>query len=346
MPERCDMLPLMTDKTIESTRAFFELTPERVLSAVEKLGVRCTGRVLALNSMENRVYEVELDIDLPSNASKWDAYRVIKLYRPGRWTREQILEEHQFLQQAATAELPAVVPVTFPSGSTLESLDDGAINFAVFPKVAGRIRDELSVQELEQVGRLIARLHAVGATKPFNHRMSLTLQTYGYDNLAYLKEHRLIPGSVEAHYLRVAEGIFRCSEPWFRDAHMQRIHGDCHLGNILWMGAQCFLVDFDDSLMGPCVQDLWLLTPGRDEDSMQRQASIVRGYSTMRPFDSESLRLREPLRALRMVHFTTWIAKRYEDPAFKQVFIDYGSERYWREQLVALQEVGECLGIG
>jgi Ser/Thr protein kinase RdoA (MazF antagonist) len=340
------MLDRMVDTTIDSTKAFFELTPERVLSAVERLGVRCTGRVLALNSMENRVYEVELDIDLPANASKWDAYRVIKLYRPGRWTRDQILEEHRFLHEAAAAELPAVVPVTFPSGSTLESLDGGAIHYAVFPKVAGRIRDELSTPELEQIGRLIARLHSVGATRSFNHRMSLTLQSYGYDNLSYLKEHRLLPASVEAHYMRVAEGIFRVAESWFRNTSIQRIHGDCHLGNILWMGAQCFLVDFDDSLMGPPVQDLWLLTPGRDEDSMLRQASIVRGYSSMKPFDSESLRLREPLRALRMVHFTTWIAKRYEDPAFKQVFVDYGSERYWREQLVALQEVGECLGIG
>jgi len=336
----------MTDSTIESTRAFFELTPERVLSAVERLGTRCTGRVLALNSMENRVYEVELDIDLPAGASKWDAFRVIKLYRPGRWTRDQILEEHRFLQEAAAAELPAVVPVAFPSGSTLESLDGGAIHYAVFPKVAGRIRDELSTNELEQIGRLIARLHSVGGSKTFNHRTSLTLQSYGYDNLSYLQQNRLIPSSVEAHYMRVAEAIFKASEPWFRNTPMQRIHGDCHLGNILWMGVQCFLVDFDDSLMGPCVQDLWLLTPGRDEDSMQRQASIVRGYSSMRPFDPESLRLREPLRALRMVHFTTWIAKRYEDPAFKQVFVDYGSERYWREQLVALQEVGECLGVG
>ena len=335
----------MSHEIDKSTKAFFELTPERVLSAVERLGVRCTGRVLALNSMENRVYEVELDIDLPAHASKWDAYRVIKLYRPGRWTREQIDEEHTLLQEAATAELPVVVPLRFPSGVTLESLADGAIHFSVFPKVAGRIRDELSTQELEQIGRLIARLHSVSALKPFEHRISLTIQSYGYDNLAYLKEHSLIPASVEAHYMRVAEMIFRTAEPWFKATPQQRIHGDCHLGNILWLGAQCFLVDFDDALMGPCVQDLWLLTPGRDEDSMKRQASIVRGYSSMRPFDTDSLRLREPLRALRMVHFTTWIAKRFEDPAFKQVFVDYGSERYWREQLVALQEVGECLGI-
>jgi Ser/Thr protein kinase RdoA (MazF antagonist) len=336
----------MDSQNEASTKAFFELTPERVLSAVERLGVRCTGRVLALNSMENRVYEVELDIDLPANASKWDAYRVIKLYRPGRWSREQILEEHSFLQELAAAEVPVVVPVTFPSGSTLESIDNGAIHYAIFPKVGGRIQDELGQAELEQIGRLLARLHGVGSSKSFVHRLKLTVESYGFENLTYLRTHGLIPPSVESHYLRVAERIFEVARPWMNEVAAQRIHGDCHLGNILWLGSRCSIVDFDDSLMGPPVQDLWLLTPGRDEDSMRRQEAIVRGYSSMRSFDSSTLRLREPLRALRMVHFTTWIAKRFDDPAFKQVFVDYGSERYWREQLVALQEVGECLGIG
>lgn len=336
----------MDSQNEASTKAFFDLTPERVLSAVERLGVRCTGRVLALNSMENRVYEVELDIDLPANASKWDAYRVIKLYRPGRWSKEQILEEHAFLKELAAVEVPVVVPVVFPNGSTLESIDNGAIHYAIFPKVGGRIQDELGDAELEQIGRLLARLHGVGASKSFAHRLKLTVESYGYDNLTYLRTHRLIPPSVESHYIRVAERIFEVARPWMSEVAMQRIHGDCHLGNILWLGSRCSIVDFDDSLMGPPVQDLWLLTPGRDEDSMRRQEAIVRGYSSMRPFDSSTLRLREPLRALRMVHFTTWIAKRFDDPAFKQVFVDYGSERYWHEQLVALQEVGECLGIG
>lgn len=329
----------------ESTKAFFELSPERVLCAVESLGVRCTGRVLALNSMENRVYEVELDVDLPPGASRWDTFRVIKFYRPGRWTREQILEEHQFLKDAADAELPVVVPLEFTSGSTVELVPDTNMLYAVFPKAAGRIRDELAVDELEQVGRLIARLHNVGAKSSFSSRLSLTVQSYGYANLEFLQRERLIPDSVESYYRRLAEQICAVSEPWFNDVPLQRIHGDCHLGNILWLGAQCFMVDFDDSVLGPCVQDLWLLTPGRDIDSLQRQNSILEGYRSMRPFSNDSMRLREPLRALRMIHFTTWIAKRYEDPAFKRVFVDYGTERYWREQLIGLQEVGECLGI-
>jgi Ser/Thr protein kinase RdoA (MazF antagonist) len=335
----------MSDHENDTTRAFFELTPDKVLAAVERLGVRCTGRILALNSMENRVYEVELDIDLPSKAPKWEAFRVIKLYRPGRWSEQQILEEHEFLLEAAKADLPVVVPIVFPSGRTLETLPNTSIHYAVFPKVGGRLLDELSDEELEQIGRLIARLHSVGGIHPFRHRLALTAQSYGYDNLQYLRDNKLIPATVEAHFFRIAERIFNTTEPWFKEVPQQRIHGDCHMGNILWLWSKCSVVDFDDSLMGPCVQDLWLLTPGRDEDSMRRQEVLIRGYSSMKSFDHGSLRLREPLRALRMVHFTTWIAKRFEDPAFKQVFIDYGSERYWREQLVALQEVGECLGI-
>jgi len=335
----------MSDHENDTTQAFFELTPDKVLAAVERLGVRCTGRILALNSMENRVYEVELDIDLPSKAPKWEAFRVIKLYRPGRWSEQQILEEHEFLFEAAKADLPVVVPNVFPSGKTSEALPNTSIHYAVFPKVGGRLLDELSDDELEQIGRLIARLHSVGGMHPFRHRLVLTVQSYGYDNLQYLRDNKLIPATVEAHFFRIAERIFSTTEPWFKEVPQQRIHGDCHLGNILWLWSKCSVVDFDDSLMGPCVQDLWLLTPGRDEDSMRRQDVLIRGYSSMKYFDHGSLRLREPLRALRMVHFTTWIAKRFEDPAFKQVFIDYGSERYWREQLVALQEVGECLGI-
>lgn len=335
----------MNSQNPSATQFFFQLTPEKVLESVESLGVRCTGRVLALNSLENRVYEVELDVDLPADAGRWDAYRVIKFYRPGRWTRGQILEEHQFLKQCAAVEIPVVVPLDLPHGATLGEVGDTGILYAIFPKVGGRILDEMSDSELRQIGRLLARLHNVGASGSFTHRIKLTTDTYGYANLAYLKDNKLVPQSVEGHYLGMAERIIRTSQPWFSETKIQRIHGDCHIGNILWHSKGCYIVDFDDSLEGPCVQDLWLLTPGRDEAAHRQRQSILEGYEMMRPFDRASLRLVEPLRALRMIHFTTWIAKRYEDPAFKQIFVDYGSERYWREQLIALQEVGEALGI-
>lgn len=336
----------MTETPSSATRFFFELTPERVLDAVERLGTRCTGRVLALNSMENRVYEVELDVDPDPKSGRWDSFRVVKFYRPGRWTREQILEEHGFLAECERAEIPAVVPLAFPNGETLSEVPGSGIFFAVFPKVGGRILDEMSPDELRQIGRLIGRMHAVGSSAPFRHRMRLSCQTYGFDNLEFLRRERLIPATVEAHYLSVAERILKAAAPWFEDTPSQRIHGDCHIGNILWSSGSCSIVDFDDSLTGPCVQDIWLLTPGRGPENDRNRDLLLEGYEVMRPFDRSSLRLVEPLRALRMIHFTTWIAKRYEDPAFKRVFVDYGSQQYWREQLIALQEVGECLGIG
>jgi len=336
----------MTDQTTSATQFFFQLTPERVLEAVEQLGTRCTGRVLALNSMENRVYEVELDIDLGPTAGRWDAFRVVKFYRPGRWSRAQIQEEHSFLAECAQGEIPVVAPLQFPDGSTLKEVPGSGIYFAVFPRVGGRILDEMSQEEFRRIGRLIGRMHGIGARKRFEHRPQLTCETYGYANLEFLRRERLIPTSVESHYSAVAERVLRAAEPWFKETPTQRLHGDCHIGNILWTSEGCSIVDFDDCLEGPCVQDIWLLTPGRDAENTRNREWLLEGYEMMRSFDRSSLRLVEPLRALRMIHFTTWIAKRFEDPAFKRVFVDYGSERYWREQLVALQEVGESFGIG
>lgn len=335
----------MNENIATPTKLFFELTPERVLESVERLGVRCTGRVLALNSMENRVYEVELDLDDPPGASRWEAFRVVKFYRPARWAIDQIKEEHSFLQECYEADLPVVPPIPFPDGETVAEVAGTGIYFGIFPKVGGRTLDEMSAEELRRVGRLLGRLHAVGGRSGFTARPSLTVESYGYSNIRYLKEGRLIPASVEQYYLSLAERIFTVSAPWFEAIPLQRIHGDCHVGNILWSDAGCILVDFDDSVLGPCVQDLWLLAPGRDVVAEQSRDYMLEGYEMMRPFDRGTLRLIEPLRALRMVHFTCWIARRWEDPAFRRVFVDYGSERYWREQLIALQEVAETLGI-
>lgn len=322
---------------------FFELTPERVLGAVELLGVRCTGRALALNSMENRVYEVELDTDPEPSAGRWAQYRVAKFYRPGRWTRAQILEEHTFLAQCAEAELPVVPPLPFPNGSTLAQIPGTEILYAVFPKVGGRILDEMEPAQLRQIGRLLGRLHRIGRSAQFQHRITLSIATYGAENLSFLREHKLIPATIEGHFNRIAERIFETSRPWFAEHATQRIHGDCHIGNILWDRDRCSVVDFDDAVTGPCVQDIWLLTPGRDQYATQCRAHLLEGYEVMNDFDRGSLRLIEPLRALRLIHFSSWIARRFDDPAFQRVFVDFGSEQYWREQLTALHEIGEVL---
>jgi Ser/Thr protein kinase RdoA (MazF antagonist) len=330
----------------DSQQEFFALTPERILHAVERLGVRCTGRALALNSMENRVYEVELDTEPTTPGSgRWEHFRVVKFYRPGRWNRDQIEEEHAFLNECREAEIPVVAPLPFPDGTTLAQVPDTEILFAVFPKVGGRIVDELEPAQLRQIGRLLARLHIVGQRSPFRHRIKLSLESYGVANLAFLREQKLLPAAIEGHYTTTAERIFAVSRPWFERCTTQRIHGDCHIGNILWDRDSCTVVDFDDSLEGPCVQDLWLLTPGQDELAQANRAHLLEGYEMMRAFDRDSLRLIEPLRALRLIHFAAWIARRYSDPAFQRVFVDFGSEQYWRSQLSALLEIGESLGV-
>lgn len=315
-----------------STQFFFSLTPERILEAVESSGIRCSGRCLQLNSMENRVYELEIERDEPGKGE----FRIAKFYRPGRWTREQILEEHQFLTQLSEYDIPVVAPLQLPSGETLGTTED--LFFALFPKQGGRIPDELDDEQLARVGRLIARLHGVGATSQAEHRIRLDPQTYGRENLAFLIEGEHLPAHLEESYETVVDQICDATESWFDEASYQRIHGDCHFGNILWGTEGPFLVDFDDMVRGPAVQDLWLVIPGRDEESKRQLDLLVTAYEGMREFDRSTLRLIEPLRALRMVHFSAWIAKRWEDKAFQQTFIEFGTEKYWQEELFALRE--------
>jgi Ser/Thr protein kinase RdoA (MazF antagonist) len=319
------------------TRFFYELTPDRILDAVESCGLRTTGRCMALNSMENRVYQVEVEVDgEPENPS--DAFRVVKFYRPGRWSREQILEEHRFLLDLVEAEIPVVAPSVFPDGETLARLPDVEIYAAVFPRQGGRIPDELGDPELERLGRLLARLHSVGATRQAEHRIRLDPETYGRRSLAYLAESDALKEPIASRYASLVGSICDTAGPWFEGVSYQRIHGDCHLGNVLWGMDGPFLVDFDDMVVGPPVQDLWLVTGGDDAEGMRKREVFLAAYEEFRDLDRGTLRLIEPLRALRMVHFSAWIARRYDDPAFRRIFPDFGSERYWFEEIEALQE--------
>jgi Ser/Thr protein kinase RdoA (MazF antagonist) len=326
------------------TKFFYELTPEKILEAVETTGLRCTGRCLTLNSMENRVYEVEIELENPTEVkSPSEHFRVVKFYRPGRWTKEQILDEHQFLLDLKAQDIPVVAPLVFPHGSTLNLLPDMQIYFAAFPKMGGRITDELDDEQLLRMGRLLARLHNIGATKKAEHRLSMTPQTYGRDNLKFLLDINVIPSTIKDKFTDCINRICDLSESVFKGQNLQRIHGDCHLGNILWGSSGPFLVDFDDMVMGPTIQDLWLIIPGRDDYAKQKLTSLIEGYEMMRGFDWSSLKLIEPLRALRMIHFTSWIAKRWEDPAFKRNFSNFGEERYWQTLLYDLLEQCEVI---
>lgn len=323
------------------TEYFFSLTPDKILDAVETSGLRCTGRCLQLNSMENRVYEVEIDWE-SSGVPASNRFLIAKFYRPGRWTREQILEEHKFLLDLKDYDIPVISPQAFGDQETLFQLPDQNIYFALFDKAGGRSPQELNIEELQRLGRLLARVHNVGATSKSHHRIALTPETYGLKNLDYLNSKSLIPSHLFHSYNDIVREICDLSAPWFEDTDYQRIHGDCHYGNILWGTTGPFLVDFDDMVNGPCVQDLWLLVPGRDTLAQEQTDVLLTAYNSMREFDYNSLKLIEALRALRIVHFSAWIARRIKDPAFINAFPEFGNDRYWNEELAALQE---CLAL-
>ena len=322
----------------EVTKFFFDLTPDRILDAVESAGLHCTGRCLTLNSMENRVYEVEVDIDHNEAKTPSDNFRVVKFYRPGRWSEEQILEEHQFLFDLETAEIPVVAPIRFPDGTSLRRLGEIGIYFAVFPKRGGRTPDEVTEDQAEWLGRLLARLHIVGKQRKSEYRLSLTSETYGRKNLEFLLQHNFVPTQMRGTYETIVLEICSLSDAIMKGVPTQRVHGDCHLGNIVWGSSGPAFIDFDDMVNAPPVQDLWLLCPAQDSWGKSILEATISGYEQLADFPRSTLRLIEPLRALRMVHFTTWIAKRWDDPAFKRVFDRFGTPGYWNEQLQNIRE--------
>ena len=284
------------------------------------LGVkeRCTGYCQPLASFENRVYEIEFEERVR---------KVTKFYRPGRWNEAQIREEHEFMLDIEKAEIPVVVPNWFEKeGDTLRKTPDGLF-FCVYPKVGGRQPEDLPREKLEQLGRLIARMHVVGGQKKTKHRIQLTPEIYGQASLDFLLKDKIINSSVENRFADTVKEIIRFSNEKYLGIPLQRIHGDCHAGNILWNEKTGpFFIDFDDMVSGPAIQDLWLLAP--DPESLKY---LVEGYHHMRDLPPGSMALVECLRALRMIHYATWIAKRYEDPAFQLAFPHFKSPRYWEE---------------
>lgn len=326
------------------TVLFLELTPERVLEAVEQAGFRTTGRCLQLNSMENRVYEVEIEVfDQSAEILPRERFRVVKFYRPGRWSKQQLLEEHEFLQDLVACDLQVVSPVVLSSGSTLGEIPNTSFYFAVFPKVGGRNSDELTFANAQQLGRLIGRMHEVGKAKDATARLRLDVPTYGDSSKAILEEMQSVPVHLENRYFDIVDELLDISEDALQDIRFQRIHGDCHLGNILWGSEGCFLVDFDDMLVGPAIQDIWLMLPGRDSYAKRLLEQVIIGYDQMNSFDRSWLSLIEPLRALRMVHFSAWIAKRWQDESFKRTFPQFTSDSYWNEQIRALEEIVQVI---
>jgi Ser/Thr protein kinase RdoA (MazF antagonist) len=313
--------------------SFFTLTQDRVLDAVEVGGLRCTGRCLPLRAFENRVYEIELE----------DGRRlVVKFHRPGRWTREAILDEHAFLAELAEAELPVVPPLDLGIGKTLGEID--GILYTAFPKVRGRVLDELDAEMRRRLGRTIARMHAVGAARPAPHRPRLDVARYVHEPLEVLVNGGFVPDGLAPRYRHVALRLADVAAPLLAAAPAHRIHGDLHPGNILWAADGPILVDFDDFLVGPPVQDLWLLARGDSEEARAARGDLLEGYEVFRQLDRSTLALWEPLRALRIVYMSAWIARRWADPAFPVAFPTFRQPSYCMQYYEELIRIAETLG--
>lgn len=311
---------------------FAGLSPETILDAVESLGIPCDGRLLAMNSYENRVWQIGRDGAEPL---------IAKFYRPARWSDEQILEEHEFVAEMAAAELPMVAPLCL-AGATLHR--HGGFRFALFPRRGGRAPELESPQVLEWMGRLLARLHNVGAVRPFVTRPALDSESFGYDACAWLFEHAEIPEDVVDTWAGVAEQaleeIDACYERAGAVAQL-RLHGDCHSGNVLWSAEAAggpHFVDFDDARSGPAVQDLWMLLSGEADDMAAQLRHVLAGYELFREFDRRELHLVEALRTLRLLHHSAWLAQRWDDPAFPAAFPWFAGPRYWEDRILELRE--------
>ncbi len=304
------------------------LTPEVILDAVERFGVRCTGGLLALNSYENRVYRVDTEEHGPLAA---------KFYRPGRWSAAAILEEHAFAHLLAEHEIPAVAPRA-RDGETLA--EHHGFRYAVFPWQPGRTSELGRTEEREMLGRFLGRLHRLGAAAPFAHRPTISVRERGYEAVAELLAGSFIPDYLREPYAGLTDLLLRRIDAAFAAVPYGslRLHGDCHLSNILWTDAGPHLVDFDDCCMGPAVQDLWMLLSGTREEATLQLADVLTGYTQFADFDAAELRLIEPLRTLRMLHYSAWLARRWDDPAFPRAFPWFNSQRYWEDQILALRE--------
>lgn len=317
----------------EKTQYFNSLTPDKVLDATDSLNLETSGRVIQLASMENRVYEVEIypeEVNTPS-----DHFRILKFYRPGRWSLEQIQDEHQFLLDLNQSELQAIAPLKI-NGQTVFTNADG-LYYAIFPKKGGRACDEWTDGLLAQMGRLLARLHSTGRQRQASSRLKLDIETFGEANLELILKSSFLPKEFAESYKMICEQIFNLSKPLYQNIDLQRIHGDCHHGNIV-LNEHPFLIDFDDMSIGPKIQDLWMIVPGRDPYSLEQRQKLLHAYQEMGDFNHQELKLIEVLRSLRIIHFSAWIGHRYEDMAFKRAFPDFGTATYWQIELNNLRE--------
>lgn len=314
---------------------YANLDPNLILAAIESIGFQCDGSLLALNSYENRVYQIGIVDAEPM---------IAKFYRPSRWSNETILEEHQFALELLEHEIPVVAPWVDQQQTTLHQFKD--YRFALFPRWRGRALELDSLEQLEWMGRFIGRLHAVGACRPFLHRPQLNVQNYGYSAYQFLIEHDFIPSHLKENYCLTAETVLQKVEQCFQRVgkiNSLRLHGDIHAGNVLWNTAGPHIVDLDDCMMGPAIQDIWMLLSGDEAQVDIELDHILRGYCGFYEFDRRELKLIEALRTLRLLHYSAWLARRWQDPAFPPSFPWFNTVSYWQEQISNLNEQIELL---
>ncbi len=319
----------MTKTTNPPPNNFSTLSPDCVLNALKSIGFCSDGHLLALNSYENRVYQIGMQEGAPL---------VAKFYRPERWTDAAILEEHAFVQVLVEHEIP-VVPALTLQGKTLHHFE--GFRFAVFPKHGGRAPELENRQTLEWMGRFLGRIHAIGALKPFCERPTLDVASFGEQSRDYLLANAFIPADLDAAYQSIVNQALDSIRQCFTQAgevRQIRLHGDCHVGNVLWTDAGPHFVDFDDSRMGPAIQDLWMLLSGEHTEMKQQLNDVLTGYEVFCEFNVRELRLIEALRTLRLIHYAAWLARRWDDPAFQQSFPWFNSQRYWQDRILELRE--------
>ncbi|MDG2107520.1 MAG: serine/threonine protein kinase [Woeseiaceae bacterium] len=312
-----------------ATLAFANLQPEDIISTLVSLGFDCDGRFLALNSYENRVYQVGIEDESPI---------VTKFYRPARWSDKCIHEEHAFCLDLASQDIPVIPPMTI-NGQTLKN--SGDYRLAVFPCKGGRAPDLDNYETLAQLGRLIARIHLEGETKSFVHRPSINIETYGIQSINYLIDNEFIPEQNHEAYESVAKLVLDGVEACFDragDTLEIRLHGDFHPGNVLINQDRLHIVDLDDCRHGPAMQDLWMFLSGDKEEQTPQLEALLNGYQSFRRFDPRELHLIEALRSLRIMHYAAWLARRWKDPAFKVAFPWFNSARYWDEHILTMRE--------
>lgn len=305
------------------------LTPDVILDAVESVGFRCDGRMLALNSYENRVYQIGIEDEAPL---------IAKFYRPGRWTDDAIHEEHAFAQELDAAEIP-VVPPLMAGNTTLHRFN--GFRFSLSPRRGGRAPELDNPDVLEWIGRFLGRIHSVGGASAFVHRPELSIDRFAVKPREWLLASHFIPSDIRPAWESITalavDGVRAAFERAGPVRHI-RLHGDCHAGNVLYTDKGPHFVDFDDCMTGPAIQDLWMMLSGTRAEMTRQLGDLLVGYEDFAELDPRELHLLEALRTLRLIHYSYWLAQRWEDPAFPLAFPWFNTQRYWQDRILELRE--------